>query len=233
MRRWTRELDLPTSLPPSTFLSAPIDQFTPFSNLPSISVLSISPHSMSEPSLFTPGERAVFEGFSRNCRPPLRRRPSPLPLCRSCDPVGQSQSQIHNKAPNPTQSCRPVYTHFSQPIRPNPKLVVKPGSQSLTLTSEQSELRPLILQYRQSSQGQALSVRGKPCLPSSQQPPPSRIAPAPVRTQLHIFLPIEGAGEEEEVDSESVDEGFMDELDSKITSLKIQQRAALSKLQAP
>ena len=37
----------------------------------------------------------------------------------------------------------------------------------------------------------------------------------------------------EEVDSESVDEGFMDELDSKITSLKIQQRAALSKLQAP
>lgn len=35
-------------------------------------------------------------------------------------------------------------------------------------------------------------------------------ATVPARPQLHIFLPTEA---EEEADSESVDEGFMDELD--------------------
>lgn len=169
-----------------------------------------SPHTISKPSLFTPGERALFEGFSRNRRHPLRKRP--LPLCMSCDTV------VGN---NLSQSSRPVSTHFSYPISPNPKLV-KPRSQSLTLATEQGELRPLVIQYRQSSQGEGLTVRGKPCLslPSQSLPP---AASMPARTQLHIFLPMEGIGGREEGDSESVDEGFMDELDSKITSLKLQQ----------
>lgn len=50
----------------------------------------------------------------------------------------------------------------------------------------------------------------------------------PKRTQLHVFLPTgdgarEGDGERVEADSESVDEGFMDELDSKITALRLQR----------
>lgn len=69
-----------------------------------------------------------------------------------------------------------------------------------------------------SSQGELLSVVGKPCLQR-----PALPAAGPGRTQLHVFLPTEAEGEE--VDSESVDEGFMDELDSKITSLKLQQGA--------
>lgn len=172
-----------------------------------------SPHTISKPSLFTPGERALFEGFSRNRRHPLRKRP--LPLCMSCDTV------VGN---NLSQSSRPVSTHFSYPISPNPKLV-KPRSQSLTLATEQGELRPLVIQYRQSSQGEGLTVRGKPCLSLPNQPLPPA-APMPARTQLHIFLPTEGFGKGDEGDSESVDEGFMDELDSKITSLKLQEGEA-------
>ncbi len=84
----------------------------------------------------------------------------------------------------------------------------------------QGDLRPSVMQYRNSSsQGEPLSVIGKPCLPSCSQRPP--LAAGPARTQLHVFLPTEAEGEE--VDSESVDEGFMDELDSKIISLKLQQ----------
>lgn len=173
-----------------------------------------SPHSISEPSLFTPGEQAVFEGFSPNRRPPLRKRP--LPLCKSCDTI---------VGKNLNQSNRPLlYSHFSYPIRPNPKLG-KPRSQSLTLAKEQGELRPPVMQHCQSSHGEGLTVRGKPCLslPSQSLPP---AASMPARTQLHIFLPMEGIGGREEGDSESVDEGFMDELDSKITSLKLQEGEA-------
>lgn len=69
-----------------------------------------------------------------------------------------------------------------------------------------------------------MSVVGKPCLPScSERPTLAAAAAGPARTQLHVFLPTEAEGEE--VDSESVDEGFMDELDSKIISLKLQQGA--------
>jgi len=48
-------------------------------------------------------------------------------------------------------------------------------------------------------------------------------AAGPARTQLHVFLPTEAEGVE--LDSGSVDEGFMDELDSRVTSLKLLQGA--------
>lgn len=82
---------------------------------------------------------------------------------------------------------------------------------------EQGELRPAVIRYPNSSfPGECLSVIGKPCRLSCSQRPAG-----PARTQLHVFLPTET--EEEEADSESVDEGFMDELDCKATSLKFQQ----------
>lgn len=77
-------------------------------------------------------------------------------------------------------------------------------------------------QDRTSSEGEPLSVTGKPCLPSCSERPAVATAVSPARPQLHVFLPTEA---ETEVDSESVDEGFMDELDSKITSLLLQQGA--------
>ena len=69
-----------------------------------------------------------------------------------------------------------------------------------------------------------LSVRGTPCLPA----PPAQSAHG--RAQLHVFLPTE-AVPPVEVDSESVDEGFMDELDSKFSSLRIQQGALKTPVQ--
>lgn len=74
-----------------------------------------------------------------------------------------------------------------------------------------------------SSKKEPLFVVGKPCPLSCSERPTQRSVSGPARTQLHVFLPSEAEGEE--VDSESVDEGFMDELDSKITSLKLQQGA--------
>lgn len=86
----------------------------------------------------------------------------------------------------------------------------------------QGDPRPSVMQHRNSlSQGELLSVVGKPCLRSGSKRP--ALAAGPARTQLHVFLPTEAEGEE--VDSESVDEGFMDELDSKMISLKLQQGA--------
>ncbi|KAL0962433.1 hypothetical protein UPYG_G00339970 [Umbra pygmaea] len=162
--------------------------------------------SISESSLLTLGEQDVYKGFSCNRRPHRQKRP--LPQYTSCDTtVVKSQS-----------SSKPVYSHFSYPIRPNPK-VVKPRSQSLNV--EQNEPRPLVTQYRQTSHREALTVRGKPCLSLRSKPTPS-IAPMPARTQLHIYLPT-GVGEGREGDSESVDEGFMEEQDIKITGLKLQQ----------
>ncbi|KAJ8334753.1 hypothetical protein SKAU_G00403920 [Synaphobranchus kaupii] len=162
--------------------------------------------SVSKASLYTPGERAVIEGFSHNCCPPGRKYPPPPLLRKSGDTGGR------------VQSSPPVYTHFSCPIRPSAKLVVKPLLQTRSLSTERRDLRPLVMQYRQAPQGGTLVVRGKHCLP---RPPTPSIITEPARTELHVFLPTEGAGEGEEGDNESVDEGFMDELDSKITSLKI------------
>ncbi|KAI1901781.1 hypothetical protein AGOR_G00037930 [Albula goreensis] len=108
------------------------------------------------------------------------------------------------------------------PLRPAAKLVAKPRRHSQSLSTEHKEIRPLVVQYRQPLHGETLAVRGKQCLPV----PSSPSAPAPARTQLHVFLPTEGAVQREERDNESVDEGFMDELDSKVISLKLQQGEA-------
>ncbi|CAK6949206.1 uncharacterized protein LOC121912697 [Scomber scombrus] len=178
--------------------------------------------SLSEPSLLTPKESTIFEGFSINRRPSvLQKRPPPPPFWKSSQP-NQQQNNQHQ-----VQSCsRPAYIHFSQAIQPSSKpRPVRRHSHNSALSPEmvQGDLQPLAMQCRNSSsQVEPLSVVGKPCLLSCGQRP--AMSTGPGRTQLHVFLPTEVEGEE--VDSESVDEGFMDELDSKITSLKLQQRAA-------
>ncbi|XP_063040787.1 uncharacterized protein LOC134435680 [Engraulis encrasicolus] len=174
--------------------------------------------SISEPSLFASQPRATLpDRFPQRRRPPPRKRTPQLPLCRLCDLDGSKS----------LDSCsRPTYTAFSCPIRPVSKLSPSPSSSSASSRSQlalsaQLGVRRLVFTSPLPSgahQG-ALSVRGTPCLP-----PPTPQATAQGRAQLHVFLPSEALSSEE-LDRESVDEGFMDELDSKVTSLKLQQGA--------
>lgn len=155
----------------------------------------------------------------------LPSRSSPLTSRNTCDP---SRRKRHNDVthPPPRQNQNhhgPIYTHFSQPIRLSAK--VPPSrrfSDTVARTSPEirSELRPFIVHYGLGSpEGEALSVVGRPC----QTLAPVVASLPPKRTHLHVFLPTgDQAREGEEADSESVDEGFMDELDSKITALRLQ-----------
>ncbi|XP_062266352.1 uncharacterized protein LOC133972794 [Platichthys flesus] len=189
--------------------------------------------SLSEPSLLNLNENIQFEGFSNVRRPSvLQKRPPPPPPpppskspsllpCRTWLPSGSCQNlQDRQKGPG---CSRPVYFHFSQAIQPRSRPA---RHHSYNPTPSADNLRPLGM-HDSSPQREPLSVVGKPYLRScSQRLAPAAAAasaPAPARAQLHVFLPTEA--EAEEVDSESVDEGFMDELDCKMTSLKLQQGA--------
>lgn len=161
-------------------------------------------HSFSEPALSTANETLRLEGPSVAQRRPLK--PPSLP-CHT----GQPGHWL--------RTCsRPAYIHFSQAMRPicRPK-AARRHSHSPALSSEMlpGDARPAAPQQ----QDEPLAVVGRPCPPGCSQRP----AAAPARPQIHVFLPSEA--EAEEADSESVDEGFMDELDSKITSLKLQPGA--------
>lgn len=181
----------------------------------------LSLHSLSEPSLLSPHENVLYDGFSRNrlLSVSQKRTPPPPLSSNTCHQSGTSHHVQH--------CSRPAYIHFSQAIqlssKPRP---VRRHSHTSALSAETGDLRPLVMQDNNStSQGEPLSVIGKPCLPSCSERPVVAVAAAvrPARPQLHVFLPTEAEGEE--VDSQSVDEGFMDELDSKITSLSLQQGA--------
>ncbi|XP_074543548.1 uncharacterized protein LOC141803434 [Halichoeres trimaculatus] len=184
--------------------------------------------STSEPSLLTGNENILFEGFSSNRHPTvLQKRPpflapfsksSALLPCKSCVPL---------RTPHPHQlQNQPTYLHFSKAIQPSSKprparrQSHKPAPSTETA---QAELKPSVLPHSSLSKREPLFVVGKPCPLGFSERSTQRTATGPARTQLHVFLPSEAEGEE--VDSESVDEGFMDELDSKITSLKLQQGA--------
>ncbi|KAI4904990.1 hypothetical protein NFI96_017071 [Prochilodus magdalenae] len=166
---------------------------------------SMVPLSISEPSLFTPVQRVVYDGFPRNYRPSPRKHAPSLSFCKLCD-----------KTNGPPQIYQPAYAHFSHPIRPVSK-PDQPITRARRLTAGHCGLRPLVKQCRQTPNNETLSIRGTPCLPSR---PSAAAAATTSRTQLHVFLPVEGAGEEEDKDSESIDEGFMDEVENKVSILK-------------
>ncbi|XP_077052232.1 uncharacterized protein LOC143702344 [Siphateles boraxobius] len=163
------------------------------------------PLSISEPSLFTPGQSDVFEGFSKNRHPLLRKRDGPSPP--SCKTPENTKT--------PQQSLHQVYMHFAQPLRPVPK----PGQ-----TVPRSQRRPTESRERQCKQPvnfETLSVRGNTFLPTRHSPDGASSSKSRSHThQLHVFLPAEGAVPGEDRDSELVDEGFMDELDSKVNKLR-------------
>lgn len=169
-------------------------------------------HSISEPSLFRPRHWAFLGDVSSKC-PPLHSRAPSLPSCKSAE-----------NSKMPQQSHHQVYMHFSQPLRPVPKVgkrsVARGGQKQAT---DRRSLQHLVRQNRQPLNHETLSVRGKTCLPF--QPLPT----AASRKELHIFLPAQGAGEDETRDSESVDEGFMDELENKISTLADQHEAKIPK----
>ncbi len=115
--------------------------------------------------------------------------------------------------------------HFSQPLKPVPK-VGRAFTHSQRRATESRSLQALARQHRQPINLEALSVRGKTCLPTQHLPTSSSNEP---RTQLHVFLPVDGARQENDRDSESDDEGFMDELDNKVTTLRLQQDPKIPK----
>ncbi|XP_038151958.1 uncharacterized protein LOC119790487 isoform X2 [Cyprinodon tularosa] len=169
---------------------------------------------LSQPSLFDPGQDVLSEGLPGSHRPNILQirplpplstsKPSPLPLCRNC-----SQNQTQNGPINfsgaiqPSARPRPAVRHSDNPV----------------LSSEVLHGDP---RHRGSppSQEEAPSVVEKPGFLSC-SPQPADTAGHPGRAQLHVYLPSEADGEEG--DEESVDEGFMDEQDIRITSLKLQE----------
>ncbi|CAN9504246.1 unnamed protein product [Ophioblennius macclurei] len=189
--------------------------------------------SLSEPSLFTPQEGDPFEGVACS----LRRSKPQAPLVsfsRSCALPSKTFPRPLTAHPHQNRgSVRPTFVHFSHGVQPGVRpRAARRHSHNATPSSERAphgDLRPLALRYRNCpSEAESLSVVGKPCLLSSGQRGGAAAAAAGpstglARTQLHVFLPSETDGEE--ADSESVDEGFMDELDSKISTLKLHQAA--------
>lgn len=171
-------------------------------------------HSISEPSLFKPRHWAFLGEFSSSCAP-LRRRAPSLPSCKTAE-----------NSKMPQQSYHQVYMHFSQPLRPTSKVAKKTVTRcEQKPTTERRNLQPLARHSSEPPKHETLSVRGKTCLLSQ----PLLTASAASRKELHIFLPAEGAEEEETRDSESVDEGFMDELDNKISTLALQHDPKIPK----
>ncbi len=160
------------------------------------------------------------------CSPQARERfsKSRRPLLHKCGPSSPSCKTLENTQ-TPQQSYHQVYMHFSQPLKPVPK-VGQAFTHSQRRATESRGLQALVRQHRQPINLETLSVRGKTCLPTQHLPTSSSSSP---RTQLHVFLPAEGARQEEVRDSESVDEGFMDELDNKVTTLRLQQDPKIPK----
>lgn len=168
--------------------------------------------SLSEPSLFPHKDSVLFGARSAVRRPTLLHKraavssftstltpnPPPAPM----DPL------------RPSGSSRPLYLHFSQSIQPGLKPRVTRRHSHNPTSERRTQVSPL---------GEPLSVVGKTCLPlcSPRRPSPTTAAPGPPRPHIHVFLPSEAEGE----DSESADEGFMDELDIRMSSLKLQQGA--------
>lgn len=148
-------------------------------------------YSTTEPALYIPRQRPLWATFSQKyCPSPQTHIPS-LP-CESLD--------------RPLLACRPVYTHFSLPLRPLPRLnhVTTPAR---SLNVSQCGLRPLVKEQNSPGCQENLSITGIPCF--------SKALLAKGPKQLHVYLPTEGTVEEDDKDSESTDEGFMDEVDHK------------------
>lgn len=190
--------------------------------------------SVSEPSLIGPNEIVLFCGnhchrqgvFEKHpSAPPISRLSLPL-SCELCPPPRVSQLRQQQSHWEVRHCNRPGFINFCQAIRPSSQS--RPASRHLhnsSLTTDTRKPKSALIWYPNSPfLGEPLSITGKPCLLSCSQRSVVSTVPVPARPQLHIFLPTGDKGVE--MDSESVDEGFLDELDDKITSLKLQQGSA-------
>lgn len=190
--------------------------------------------SVSEPSLLDHKNTVLFCG--NHCRRqgvfqkhasvrPISRLSLPL-SCGLCPPSRVSllhEQQSHQEVQS---GNKPGFINFCQAIRPSFK--ARPTSRQLhncSLTTQTHKRASAVIWYPNSpSHDEPLSVTGKPCLLRCSQRSGVSTLSMPARPQLHIFLPTDDKGVE--MDSESVDEGFLDELDYKTTSLKLQQGPA-------
>lgn len=190
--------------------------------------------SVSEPSLLNPKETVLF--CENHCHrqgvfqkhpsvPPISRLSLPL-SCELC-PLPRGSQLRKQQSHQELRSCnRPGFIHFCQAIRQSSQ--PRPTSHHLHnsgLTIETRKPKSAVIWYPNSPfKSEPLSITGKPCLLSCSRRSVASTIPVPARPQLHIFLPMDD--KVIEMDNESVDEGFLDELDFKMTSLKLQQASA-------
>ncbi|TRY94429.1 hypothetical protein DNTS_011355 [Danionella cerebrum] len=170
------------------------------------------PLSISEPALFAPDQRASFKDHSKSHQALYRYQASSQPSNKTLETPKISPESHHH-----------VYLHFSQPLKPVPK----PSNTFTRRIRENRGLQPLVSRCKLPQNLETLSVKGTTCVLS--QHSAISCSSSSSRTQLHVFLPAEGTRLEDDRDSESVDEGFMDELDNKISSLKLQQNPKTSR----
>lgn len=181
-------------------------------------------YSLSEPSLLIASENIQLKGVSSFHRlsvvqdkPPLPSAPIKSSTMLSCSTFHLSGAHERQKKQLHHSNQRPAFIHFSKAIRPSvrPRAVRRHShNPALHLEAGRADLLTSASRHGSSSSWEEpLCVVGKPCL--------LRCSQRAASSQLHIFLPSEA--EVEELDRESVDEGFMDELDIKIGSLKLQE----------
>lgn len=196
----------------TTPLSSPFCSFIGL-NLIIVDILCF--HSLSEPSLHHTKDITSLEAFC--CvRPPHSSK------SRTHSKVHPPPATSHTHKDFP--SFQPTYIHFSQAIRLNSKpRPARPRSHMLATTGDLGPPGPFgtlgsfgPLAVR-SHRTEMLSVIGKPCVLNCNQRPVTGL----VRPQLHVFLPAE-----EETDSKSLDEGFMDESEAKMASLRLRNEDA-------
>lgn len=186
--------------------------------------------SVSDPFLLGQKDTDLFYGNHCHRQGVFQKQASVPPTSRFSLPCeffpSSRMSQLRKQHQEVQSSNNPSFIHFCQAIRPSSK--PRPTSRQLHNSSPTAETRKCnsaVIWYPNSPcQGEPLSVVGKPCLLSCSQRSAASTLPMPARPQLHIFLPTDDKGTE--MDSESVDEGFLDELDYKITTLKLQQGSA-------
>ncbi|KAJ1176896.1 hypothetical protein NDU88_002163 [Pleurodeles waltl] len=180
------------------------------------------------------GRRYVLEDLMKNQKGRLPRDPPILPaaVCQTaqtgCSPSISEQVEKRGVRPGTTEARR-AYLQLSSPIRP----VIRPAtcrsgllrSRCLNGAQMQVQQRPNVMQYPHLPVEETLCVCGVVCMPPRstaelQAWPQFRKS----KTELHVYLPNGGLPQSYTGDYESLDEGFIEEADEKLSALSIQDK---------
>ncbi|XP_078539900.1 uncharacterized protein LOC144824764 [Lissotriton helveticus] len=178
------------------------------------------------------GRRYVLEDLMKNQKGRLPGDPPVLPaaICRTalngCRPLVSAQGERREVRPGTTEERR-AYLQLSSPIRP----VFRPAtcrsgllrSKRLNGAQRHVQLRPDVMQYSHRPVVETLCVCGVVCM-SPRSTAELRAWPQfrKSKTELHVYLPNGELPQSYTGDCESLDEGFIEEADAKLSTLSIQ-----------